>query len=294
MLFRSRPLRPLQRWLAVAAGIILVVGLLSFSSVRASAISFLSLFRIVNFVAVPVDPTRLRALDDDHLNLERLIGDHIQVLSDPGPPQPVATPGEAAAIAGLELKMPRWLPADTKIIEVAVTGERAARITADSKRLEELMDALGITDLRAPAGLDGQVVTIRVHPIVMVRFESGLSHGRRTRFMQARTPEVLMPAGVNTSALGEIGLRMLGVPSDTARKFAASIDWNTSLVVPVPPTVSSFRQVEIGGRPGVVMQYQPPNESPTTMLLWSKGDRVFAMQSILGSEQVLSMADSVQ
>jgi hypothetical protein len=285
---------PLRRLVATLAVLILVVGVFTVPALRASAISFLALFRVVNFVAVPVDAGRLRALDDNHLNLERLIGDHVQSLVDPGPPKFVASIDEAAAVAGFEVKMPGWLPGDTKIIEMAVSGERAVRVTADSKRLEEVLDALGITDLRMPAGLDGQAVTVRVPPIVMLRFESAGRSPRRTRFFQAPAPEVTMPAGVDSSVLGEIGLRVLGVPKDTARQFAAAIDWNTTLIVPIPPTAQSFRQIEIAGKPAIAIGYQPPDESPTTMILWSNGGRVFGMQSIQSYEQVVAMADSVR
>jgi hypothetical protein len=128
----------------------------------------------------------------------------------------------------------------------------------------------------------------------MIRFESGGPIHRRTRFFQAPAPEITMPAGIDSSVLGEIGLRVLGVPKDTARQFASAIDWNTTLIVPIPPTAQSFRQVEIGGKPGVAISYQPPNESPTTMLLWSDGGRVFGIQSIEGYVQVVAMADSVR
>jgi hypothetical protein len=233
-------------------------------------------------------------LNDNHLDLQRLIGEHVQVLEDPGPPRVVATPEEAAAISGSDLKMPAWLPPGTRIIEVTVGGEHAVRVTADTKRLDEVLDVLGITDLRAPVALDGQAVTIRIPPVVMVRFETGGSSGRRTRLLQARSPEVVLPPGTDLSTLGEIGLRMLGVPRDTARQFAKSIDWDSTLIVPLPPTVESFRKVEIAGQPGIAVAYQPPNESPTTMLLWSKDDRVFAMQSIQAMDITLAMADSVK
>jgi hypothetical protein len=282
------------RLIATLAVLVLAVGIFTVPALRASAVSFLALFRVVNFVAVPVDPERLRALDDNHLNLERLIGDHVQVLADAGPPKSVASTNEAEAVAGFPLKMPSWLPPDTKIIEMAVSGERAARVTADSKRLEEVLDTLGITDLRLPAGLDGQAVTVRVPPVVMVRFESGGRSPRRTRFFQAPPPEVTMPAGIDSSVLGEIGLRVLGVPKDTARQFAAAIDWNTTLIVPIPPMAQSFRQIEIRGKPAIAISYQPPGESPTTMLLWSDGVRVFGIQSIQSYEQVVAMADSVR
>ena len=288
------PRWPYWRWAAVATSLLVLAGLLQVPAVRASAQSFLSLFRVVNFVAVPVDPDRFRALNDSHLDLERLIGEHVQILEDPGTPQTVASPEEAAAIAGSDVKLPAWLPPGTRIIEVTVAGERAARVSADSSRLNEIMDALGISDLRAPAGLDGQSITIRVPPVVMVRFETGGPAGRRTRLMQARAPEIALPPGIDLSALGEIGLRMLGVSRDEASQLARTIDWNSTLIVPLPPIIRSFQHVEIGGRPGIAISYQPPNESPTTMLLWSRDGRVFAMQSIQSIEIAIAMADSVQ
>jgi len=281
-------------WIAAVVSILLLAGLFSVPAVRASAESFLSLFRVVNFVAVRVNPDSFKALDDTHLDIERLIGEHVQILENPGPPQTVASPEEAAVIAGSDLKMPTWLPPDTRIIETTVAGERAARVSADTKRLNEILDVLGITDLRAPAGLDGQSVTIRVPPVVMVRFETGGSAGRRTRLIQARSPEIGLPPGTDLSALGEIGLRVLGVPRETARQFAREIQWDSTLIVPIPPTAESFLHVEIGGRPGIAISYQPPNESPTTMLLWSRDDRVFVMQSIHAMDITLAMADSVR
>ena len=57
---------PLRRLIATLALIVLAVGIFTVPALRASAISFLALFRVVNFVAVPVDPGRLRALDESH------------------------------------------------------------------------------------------------------------------------------------------------------------------------------------------------------------------------------------
>src|SRR5262245_64808895 len=59
---------------AVAAGI---VGLLSVPTVRASAQSFLALFRVVNFVAVPVNENRLATLAAQQLDPPHLIAEQM-------------------------------------------------------------------------------------------------------------------------------------------------------------------------------------------------------------------------
>ncbi len=285
------PATSYRRSALIAAAVVLLSALLAVPAVRASAAQFLSLFRVVNIVAVKVEPSRLDSLKAQDLEIGKLIGEHVEVLADPGLPVPVGSLEEAASVAGMPIAVPQWLPEDSKIIETAVMGERVLRITASATRLQQVMDALGITNLTAPAALEGQVVNVRVPPVVMVRYEHG---NRRSRLFQARVPQVTLPTSVDLAALGEIGLRILGLSPDDARQFARAIDWHTTLLVPVPPGVSSFRQVTIGGRPGILMQHQPANQSPTTVVLWSTTERVFALVSIHGLDQVLAMADSVQ
>jgi hypothetical protein len=277
--------------LMAAAAVVVLAALVAVPGVRASASQFLSLFRVVNFVAVQVQPSRLDSLKAQDLAIEKLIGEHVQVLADPGPPYAVGSIDEAAKAAGMELALPQWLPADSRVIETMVQGERVVQITASASRLQQVMDALGITDLTAPAALEGQVVNVRVPPVVMVRYETG---NRRARLFQARAPQVTLPSSVDLPTLGEIGLRILGLSKDNARQFAQAIDWHSTLMVPVPPNVSSFRHVTIGGRPGILMEHQPANQSPTHLILWSTSDRVFALVSIHGLEQALGMADSVR
>ncbi len=288
---RRRPRLQLRGVLWGAGTLAALVLLFSFPAVRASAQSFLSLFRVVNFVAVPVDSSRLDALQAQQLDVGGLIGDHVQVLNDPGPPVPAASPETASALAGYAVHLPGWLPDGSTIVEVEVAGARAARVTADPERLREVMDALGITDLAVPGGLEGATATIRVPPIVMVRFEHGTRH---TRLFQTLTPEIDVPPGVNLAALGEIGLRILGLSPAGAHQMALDIDWTSTLVVPVPPTASSFLPVDVAGERGIAIEFQPPNESRTNMILWSHDGRVYGLVSIQNMSEVLKMASSVQ
>jgi len=171
-------------------------------------------------------------------------------------------------------------------------GERVMRVTADSRRLQQVMDALGINDLTVPAGLDGQVVNVHVPPVVMIRYDH--QNGRRSRLFQARTPQLTLPNNIDVQALGEIGLRILGLPPAEAKQFAHAIDWHTTLVVPVPPNASSFKEVDISGHRGVLIQHQPRNQSPTTTIVWSTPQRVFALVSIQNVADVMAMASSVR
>jgi hypothetical protein len=283
------PARSWRATLAVAAAAVMMASLLAIPDVRASAAAFLAHFRVVNFVAVPVDGNRFGALGTSQLDVERLIGDQVVVLED-SVPTDVSSIDDASARAGFDVRVPAWLPDDSRVVEVAVTGERAMRVTGDSARLRGVLDALGLTDVKVPAGLDGETATIRVPPVVMVRYEHGTRH---TRLFQSRAPEVALSSSMDLAALGEIGLRVLGLSPDDARHFSQAIDWTSTMVVPIPPTARAFRQVDIAGSSGLWVGYQPAGESDTNMVIWSRDGRVYGLASIQATPEVLAMANSV-
>jgi hypothetical protein len=279
-----------RRALVPALAVVTLAILIAVPGVRASVAQFLSLFRVVHIVAVPVSEGRLDRLAAENLEIGAVIGEHVEIVHDPGPPVSVLSFADAASAAGMTLALPQWLPDNSQVLETAVVGERVLRVTANSQRLQQVMDALGINDLAVPAGLDGHTVNVRVPPVVMIRYEHGK---RRSRLFQARTPQLTLPDSINVQALGEIGLRILGLAPAEAKQFAQAMDWHSTLIVPVPPNASQFRQVNIDGHLGVVIDHQPPNSSPTHTIIWSTPERVFVLVSILGYEQALAMATSV-
>jgi hypothetical protein len=290
---RSERTAPARRGLPLAkaaASLVIVAaaaGLLAVPAVRASAQSFLAMFRIVDFVAVPLGERGIASLE--RIDLPGLVGEHVQVTGE-APPTPVSSAEEASAAAGYAARVPAWLPEGATLVEAAVTSARTVRVTADAARLDGVMEALGITDLEVPPGLDGQTLTVDVPPVVMLRYRHDKLH---TRFLQAPSPAVTLPGGVELAALGEIGLRILGLAPEEARELAHGIDWTSTLLVPLPPTTQSFRKIEVNGHPAVAIQHQPPDQSPTSMILWSDGERVFALMSLLNMSQAVQMALSV-
>src|SRR5436190_7974999 len=280
---RTRPARTALARLAAGVAVAAGVGFaLTLPTVRARADSFLALFREVNWVAVPVsDGLKART---DGLDLERLIGERVQVLEESGPPVSVVSPEQASAAAGFKVLLPSVLPEGAVRTEIKVSGRNAARVTADTTRLRQLLDALGIRDVEVPEELDGETAMITVLPMVMTEFAQG---NRNASLMQGPMPEILMPAGVDLARLGEIGLRVLGLPAAEAHEFASKVDWRTTFVVPVPPLATRFRQVLVGANRGV--EVEGPIIDPDTkiekgnwnLLLWSNGGRVYGIRSTM-------------
>jgi len=295
----SRPWRTLNLPFALAAAFVAVAigALFVFPAVRASAQAFLDLFRVRSFTAVQFDPARLEKLRSLEQDNALLVFDQQEVIVNPGEPQAFPTPAAAGAAAGLEVRGPAFLPAGMILDTVLVEGAGEARFTLHEARLRALLDALDLQDVQIPPGLDGQAVTVRKPPVVIQRFRKDR---REAMLVQARSPEVTLPAGVELERLGEIGLRVLGLDPGEARKLAQSIDWHTTLVVPVPMNASTFRNVTVRGNPGLLVTVasdkagERRRHGEGTIVMWTEGERVFGLTSNLGGPELMQVAESVQ
>lgn len=315
----ARPAGRRREWpvMRIAASVALVgvtAALLTVPAVRASAAALLARFRVVNFVAVGVDPERAKQLRSMELNLPGLIGGQVQVLQDPGPPVAAGSPEQAGAAVGLRVQVPGWLPPDVSLRETTYTAPGRLQVIADTAKVDQVLDFLGIDDLEVPAGLHGRITTIAVPPIVRLRYAN--DRGAEAVFLQARSPEVVLPAGVDIAALAEIGLRVLGFQAADARQFARSIDWRSTMLVAVPAGDVRFKHVEINGNPGLLIERlvtvvnsgdQPGVTATVTgqgnavrttrteqMLMWSAGGMVFGITGNFSDQSVMQMAYSVR
>ena len=278
-------------WVKPLIAITAVAALFAIPAVRASAETFLSWFRVRSFIAVPVDGVRMTELGRQ-LDIEPLIGEQVTVVRAPGPALTMATLEDASAKAGFNVHRPTSLPEGTTLVKTEVRGASAVAVTADVNRLREVMDALSIDDLDIPAGLHGQVVGIDISPVVFTSYVVPVTDAD-IRLAQARVPDVQLPSGVDIAALGEIGLRILGLTKNDAHEMAQVIDWETTLLVPIPPD-GHFRQVNVAGQPGLLVEKQVHTGLPRSVVLWSTGERAYVLTGQVNGDQLVSIASSVQ
>jgi hypothetical protein len=265
--------------------------------VRVSAQAFLDQFRVRNFTAVSVNEDRMKQLESANLDIKNLIGDQIQEVKKPGEPQTFATPEAAGAAAGLSVRLPATVPAGWTLSSVKLDGDGEARITANTAKLDQVLQTLNIRDLQVPASLNGQVATVRTSPAVHLTYTRG-SDGPSVQFIQARSPEVSLPTGVDLPTLGEIGLRIIGVESAEAHRLAQTVNWRGTILIPVPAGASSFREVDVRGNKGLMIDCTPTGKDGKRrhqgLVVWSEGANVYGMVGSMGSVELLDMANSVR
>jgi hypothetical protein len=287
--------RPLARVLAAACALGVVVALFAVPSVRVSAQALLDLFRVRRFAAVEFDRSRFEALRSIDKDRGLLVFDREETLKE-GTTRYFPSREAASPEAGFAVSAPAYLPDGLKADTVLVRSEEAMRFTVSEAKLRSLLDRLDVKNVNVPQGLDGQWVEVRKPPVVLQKFRS---EKLRAVLMQARSPEVSVPAGWDMVQLGEIGLRVLGLDAGEAKRIARATDWRSTLLVPVPLNVTTFRQVTVRGNSGLLIitsgepEAQGAPQRKGTILMWTDGDRIFCLKGNLSARDVIQVAESI-
>ena len=286
----KRRLAPVAVWAVSLGGAILVLLL---PAGRAAARSFLDLFRVKHFAAVPVDPGRLARLRQGGLDLKSLVSEQVEVVEPARAPETVDSPDAAADAAGMVVRRPSVLPKGADLLSVSVGHPGSFRLSLDTAKLEVLAHALGVEDADIPAEWNGATVDVQAPPVVALRYQRG---GDEFVLLQSKSPEVTLPAGIDLPRLGTLGLRMAGMSAEEAEIFAKSIDWRSTLLVPIPAAGGTFREVEVHGRKGLLVTALSEAKGSSrwhSVLLWAEGNVVFAAQGPGQGVEVLELAQSV-
>lgn len=295
------PRRTWTPWIAAAAAVIAAVLLVTVPAVRVVAQSALDLFRVRNFAAVTVDPDRmqrLRDLADAEAGALDLFERDAQA-SEPAAPVEYPSIEQAAQAAELPgLRRPSTVPDGMRFEKAAVTAQQEVRLRVRAQKLQHVLDALAIRDVRVPLELEGRTLTVRL-PHSVVQTYRGKRHELVT--IEAPSPEVVMPPGTEMRTLGTIALRLLGLDEGEARRMADGLDWRGTLLVPVPLHASTFRQVDVNGNRGLLVRSERETDAKGevvrrggTMVLWTQGDRVLAVRGDVGDQEALEVALSMR
>lgn len=288
----AAPAAEFRKWLAAAASIVAVGFAFTLPQVQVAAQAFLNLFRVTQFTGVEVDVERLRALESSGFDPASLVGS--LELDANGGTEPVsyATTADASAAAGIDVLTPAWLPQGFASAGIVGTPEVTATVALKTAGLQALLDTLGLADVDLPVDLDGQPVRVHVAPIVTQRFANG---ERNIHVIQARSPELTFPAGVDLSQLAYAALRVLGISREQAYRMSVTIDWRSTLIVPVPSQAVAYRPINVSGNEGLLIEGLARDEDPSgSVLMWSAGGKSFAVTGPLRGVQLLEIAQSLQ
>ena len=287
--------RPVFRALAAACMLGIVMAVFAVPSVRVSAQAILDIFRVRRFAPVEFNQARIDALKSIEKERGLLVFEREETLK-PGVSWYVPTREEASRKAGFVVSAPAYLPDSLAPESVFVHGDEEVRFLVSEEKVRELLDRLDMKGVSLPRGLEDGWVEVHKPTVVVQRFRSTK---RKAILIQAPSPEVSVPAGWDMEKLGEIGLRILGLDEGEARRMARATDWKSTLLVPVPLDVASFRQVTIRGNSALLittkgeLQTDGKPRRRGAMLMWAEGDRIYCLRGDLSAKDTIQMAESI-
>jgi Putative zinc-finger len=286
--------RPL--WSGAAAACALVL-LLSFAPGRTWAQKFLAMLRVQKLAVVPVDFSAIpNGSTGSGKLIAQLISDNVVVTMDPGKPLTASSLETARDMAGFNLRTLDALGAPQQIF---VSGEGAFHMTLDRDRIQAVLDQAGRSDIQIPASVDGS--TVAVHAPKLVRLLYGTCSEKDAssvesciEFAQVPSPTVSVPPSLNIATLAEAGLQVAGMSAAEAHRFCETVDWSSTLVIPIPQNGSSYRTVPVDGVNGTLIEAAPHgNFVGRYALIWVKNGIVYSFSGKGHPDKALSVAASL-
>jgi Putative zinc-finger len=292
---RSRP-----AWIAAFAVFLLALGL-AFPSGRSLAQRLLATLRVEKVQPVRMDFGSLESNRTLQQMLGQMISDKVVVNTDEKA-QHFSTVDAASDHAGFHIRL---LTARTDTPQVTVEGQHDFRMTIDRERLQEIFDQSGRPDLLLPAKLDGATVSVQVPRSVHLQYGDCPQPREATAprqpitppnclvLVQAPSPTVNVPADLNIQQLAEIALQLGGMDATKAQELCTTIDWKSTLVLPIPRFIDSYSVVDIKGAQGTLISHTDRRGSEY-VLVWVKDGIIYALTGHGTSGDALKVADSLE
>jgi hypothetical protein len=248
--------------------------------VRAAASDFLGLFRVQKFAAISISSEQIAILQG--IAQEGLMPGKFEVLQEPGAIEPVASLAAAQEMTGLSA---RSLGALGDPEAIYVTGGGSGRLTIDLEGSRAILAAAGVDPGLLPDHLDGQQVGVTLFAGVEQHWADG------TWLMQSESPLVEYPNGLDPVILGQALLQLLGMNEDESLRLAQSLDWTSTLLLPVPRELASFNEVMVDGESGLALDSL---DGKTGVILWQKAGIIHVLSSFGDTAARISLANSLR
>ena len=306
----------------LAAAAVIVSVLVSVNPVRVWAQRVLAMLRIQKIQVVTIDPATLIPSSEPDSRPYKLfnqfIADNVVVTMDPGKPEVVSNVTTAAQLAGYPVRMIGSLGAPHSI---DVNGETAFQMTINRDRVTTLLDEIGRSDIHIPESANGALIAVHIPKTVISMYGdcpvrqryvnrnsqsqaealaerkmermANIKDTNCTYLIQAPSPTVSVPPDLNMSDIAEAALELAGITPAEARSFCQTVDWSSTLVVPIPRNSSSYETVTVDGVEGTLIT-ETLSQGNRYSLLWIKNGVIHSLAGHGNSSDALSLVASLR
>lgn len=301
-----------------AALVVIVALVTAIPTTRALASQLLDLFRIQKVTVVPIDFTGMQQLSGNSAlgkQVTQLLSSSTDVTQKPGAPVTVSDAAAASQMTGFTVRTPDGMTPSN----ISVQNAAAFTFKVDRAKAQALLDEAGRKDLVLPDSIDGSDISVTIPSSARVDYgacptpksDATSSAADNTKSIEKSvanlskqyadcvllaeipSPTVQAPANLDIAQLAQIALEFTGMSKDQAAAFTKTVDWTSSLVIPIPKNGSTYEQVNVDGVQGTLIQ-RPADDAPEYALIWVKDGIIYSIGGLgSDSQKAIQMANSL-
>jgi hypothetical protein len=304
-------------WSLAGAGVVAaaVTLLFTLAPVRSWAESILAIFRVEHFTVLEVNPDTMKAkgLNDGSFfnqTVGRIFSDEITVTEAPRMPVPVADAAIASKLTEFKVQL---IAGETPSALLFRSGA-TAQMKLDRDRLQSILDEAGRNDLQIPESADGAVLGVHVPAGILAFYGNcgemaarapGKIEEKPDELVQRgddtcvtldelRTPSVSAPQQLDPAQIAQVALRFMGMSTNDAASFTQTVDWTSTLVLPMVRGQSSYLKVQVGDNEGVLLR--PASQSPNDHfnLMWVDSGVLYSLAGTGDNTTALDLASQLE
>ena len=297
-----------RRGIRYASGIAAVFALLmvlTISPMASFAGDFLDRFRVEKFAAITIEMDdfedfqanmllRLVMADSDALEDSAMnLADYTTTFNED---DPMANAREFESEADARAAFGDFLTTDdvpddyagTPVYYVSDAG--SVSVTVNTAEAQGIIDELNLPIFALPdASTQPEMVISMEVPQALIQHFEGPTEEDHIIIAQLESPTLVTPDGLDMDALREDLLALPGLPPDFVAQLRSIEDWESTLVIPVPPGASSD-DVTINGEPGLLIS---SDDGKGSVALWADDGLLFIVGGTESGDTISSIANSL-
>ncbi len=293
-------------------GVAAVILVLTVGPIRAWAESLLAIFRVERFTVLEIDPSSFKnnGLQNNQLlnqAIGRVLSDEVTVTQKPQKPQLVADAATASEEAGFPVQL---LPDETPSSILLESGA-GMQMKLNRDRIQSILDEAGRNDLQIPESVDGATVGVRVPAGVMALYGNcgdvasrmvGNRGGKSEEepdatcisLVELPSPVVSVPKEIDPAQIAQVALQFLGMNANDAASFTQTVDWTSTLVLPIVRGQSKYEQVHVNGNEAALVRPANQQKSGHYTLMWVDNGIVFGLNGTGDDTTAINLASQLQ
>lgn len=295
---------PLRTWSLAAAGAMAIAAavVITVAPVRAWAENLLAIFRVEHVAVLDLSSASAQGLDNNQIfnqAMSHILSEDVTVTRAPQKPQPVADADTASRLAGFKVHLIAGETPGSLVVRSTIT----AQMKLDRDRLQSILDESGRSDLRLPSSVDGAIIGLRIPAGIMAAYGPCANPANRGYAPEDATcitlnempsPTASFPQEINPAEIAQVGLQAAGLSPTEAANFTQTVDWTTTLVLPVLHGQTTYARVNVNGIEAVLLRPRNAGLSGRFDLIWVDNGIMYSLMGAGDDTAAINLASKIE